>query len=189
MNVTVRVDAAKVQRALAGLSEATSRKTIYRSLNKAVDAGKTEAVRYTRAKLNLKRAAAAEAISVRKAASAALTGQILIVPKAVPLIDYSARQTQKGVTVQIYKGGSRKLVRHAFKARMKSGHIGVFTRHEEGQMGRSGRLPIRQLFSLSVRLLFSTPIAVQHVTKVAAEVFVSESKRLVALALKQARAA
>ena len=189
MNVTVRVDVSQVRRALASLSEATSRKTISRSLNKAVDAGKTEAIRYTRVKLNLKRAAAAEAISVRKAAGASLTGHILIVPKAVPLIDYSANQTKKGVSVQVYKGGGRKTVRYAFKARMKSGHIGVFTRHEPGQGGRSGRLPIRQLFSLSVRLLFSTPIAVQHVTKVAADVFMAESTRLIALALKRTGAA
>lgn len=56
----------------------------------------------------------------------------------VPLIAYPARQTRKGVSVEVNRG-KRTLIPGAFIATMRSGHVGVFRRR-----GKS-RLPIKEL--------------------------------------------
>lgn len=61
----------------------------------------------------------------------------------VPLSKYPARQTAKGVSVEVNRG-KRVLIRGAFLARMKNGHRGVFKR-----IG-SKRLPIDHVLSSSV---------------------------------------
>lgn len=183
MNVTVKVDADQVRRALDGLSEATSRRAIVRSLNRAITAGNTEAGRVVREELNLKLSAVKEAVSVRKASSS-LTASIIIAPKPVPLIDYAARQTKPGVTVKVKRQGGRTLVRSAFIAAMKSGHRGVFTRtSKSGQVSK--RLPIRELFSTSVRQLFKRASAVKRVGDRAARVFLDAAQNQIAQALKK----
>lgn len=63
---------------------------------------------------------------------------LLVSGGPVPLVAYPARQTRKGVSVEVNRG-KRTLVAHAFLATMKSGHEGVFRR--EGK----ARLPIREL--------------------------------------------
>lgn len=189
MNVTVRVDAAGVRRALAGLSDATSSRAIVRALNRAVDAGKTEAVKLTREELNLKAADVRESISVRKAGASLARAEIVIAPKPVPLIDYGARQTKTGVTVKVKRGGGRSLVRHAFVATMRSGHRGVFSRTPKGGGAASRRLPIRELFSTSVRQLFKRRSAVDRVTKRAAEAFVATALNQIKQALRRGRTA
>lgn len=186
MNVTVRVDAEAVRAALSNLSEAVSNRAIIRSLDRAVDAGRTEATRVVRDELNLKLADAREVISVRKAAgSGHFTASIVIVPKPVPLIDYSAHQTKAGVTVKVKRAGGRGLVRSAFIATMKSGHRGVFTR--TGKTGIvSKRLPIRELFSTSVRQLFQRESAVKRVTDRASESFLTTAGNQIRQALRRA---
>ncbi len=59
--------------------------------------------------------------------------------KPVPLVGYPHRQTKRGVSVEV-NVGKRTLVEHAFEARMKSGHVGVFKRRGKG------RLPIAEQF-------------------------------------------
>jgi hypothetical protein len=56
----------------------------------------------------------------------------------VPLIAYPARQTRKGVSVEVNRG-KRTLIKGAFIATMKNGHRGVFQRKGKA------RLPIREL--------------------------------------------
>jgi signal recognition particle subunit SEC65 len=56
----------------------------------------------------------------------------------VPLVAYPNRQTKKGVSVEVNRG-KRTLVKHAFKASMASGHVGVFKRKGKA------RLPIQEL--------------------------------------------
>lgn len=78
-----------------------------------------------------------------------------------PVFSYPTRQTKKGVSVAINKGG-RALIRHAFIATMKSGHQGVFMRYGtatrvassrwKGNARYAGqkRQPIRELYSSKV---------------------------------------
>lgn len=57
----------------------------------------------------------------------------------VALAAYPARQTKRGVSVEVNRG-KRSIVKGAFIATMKSGHKGVFKRTG------TARLPIRELF-------------------------------------------
>lgn len=183
MNVTVKLDATDVRKRLEHLSEAVSNRAIVRSLNRAVAASNTEAGRVVREELNLKLADVKDVISVRKASSQGLTASLVISPKPAPLIDFAARQTAKGVTVKVKRQGGRVLVRNAFIAKMKSGHVGVFTRGLLGG-GYSKRLPIRELFSTSVRQLFKRASAVKRVTVRAAEAFNAAAVNQIKQALK-----
>jgi hypothetical protein len=63
--------------------------------------------------------------------------------KPVPLATFPARQTRKGVSVEVNRG-QRKLVKSAFLATMKSGHTGVFVRQGKA------RLPIRELYTSKI---------------------------------------
>lgn len=58
----------------------------------------------------------------------------------VPVVEFPHRQNRKGVVVSI-NVGQRKLIRSAFVARMKSGHVGVFRRRGDE------RLPIDEAFT------------------------------------------
>lgn len=91
--------------------------------------------------------------------------------KGVPMKTYPARQTKKGVTVQV-NAGKRKLVKGAFIARMKSGHVGVFMR-----MGKK-RLPIEELYSSTLAHVFRDADVIPKVQGIAQSAFTSTFSRL-----------
>lgn len=66
----------------------------------------------------------------------------------VALADVPRRQTRRGVVVEVNRG-VRRLVRGAFLARLKSGHLGVFRRRGKG------RLPIDQGFTTTIADVFT----------------------------------
>lgn len=68
--------------------------------------------------------------------------RILAKGKPIPLGKFKISQQKKGVKVTVKKG-TPKLYEHTFKAKMKSGHEGVFIREGRDQ------LPIKELFGLS----------------------------------------
>lgn len=69
---------------------------------------------------------------------ATLAWAINVSGDSVPLIAYPARQTRKGVSVEVNRG-KRTLIKSAFIAVMPNGHRGVFRR-----LGKV-RLPIKEL--------------------------------------------
>lgn len=68
----------------------------------------------------------------------------------VRLGDVPRRQTKRGVVVEVNRG-VRRLVRGAFIARLKSGHVGVFRRR-----GKT-RLPIDEGFTSTIADVFTDP--------------------------------
>ena len=144
-----------------------------RALNRAGDQAATAVSREIRATYNIKARTVAEAIKIRdRARPGRLEFTIRIFSRRIPLIEFSARQTRKGVTAQVVKGGGRNLIPRAFIAKMWGGHKGVFARAHTGKSGssvpfrfgrRSGQpgrgwgepdLPIAQLMSISVPGMF-----------------------------------
>lgn len=98
----------------------------------------------------------------------------------VPLIDYKARPTKRGITVAVNKG-KRTLVRSAFIARMPTGHRGVFQRK-----GRA-RLPIRELYgSRVVDVMLKTGEA-KKILRHGRRTFVRTFDRLLPLELAKAK--
>lgn len=128
-----------------------------RTLNKVVDRVATAAAREMKsAGYNLKISDIKKGLTKQKATANNLTARVVASGKPIPLIRYSARQTNKGVTVNVLNG--RKLIAHAFIATMPSGHTGVFIRQGTGRHKRVTKgsktswhaLPIKELFGPGV---------------------------------------
>ncbi len=125
-------DLRKVHLMLSDFKGASER-VFVRSLNKTLTGVKTDSSTAIRAVITAKKAAVDETFKISKAATGKMTAIIASTGKPLALIDYSARQTNKGVSVQVRKDRSRKVVPGAFMATMKSGHKGVFWRkYHEG---------------------------------------------------------
>lgn len=123
-----------------------------RAINHTVARGKTSIVKTIADESGLKTASVRAAISIKKATPQNLAGSIIIGGKGRPLIDFKSLRVSKraGVSVQMMKNKPRSIFRHAFKATMKSGHVGIFTRKSADVR----RLPIKELFGPGVRTLF-----------------------------------
>jgi hypothetical protein len=110
-----------------GLSKSQIEKAATRSINRAIDAGRTAGSRELRKVYNIKARDVSDAISITKSYEGNMVGKLNVSGKPIPVKVFSARQTKAGVMVRIKKGRG-KLIRSAFLATMASGHVGVFAR-------------------------------------------------------------
>jgi hypothetical protein len=109
----------------------------------------------------------------------AIAARISVSGARIPLEEFSAngplpsRGRGRGVTARI--GGVRKRYVGAFRARLRSGHVGVFTRTASSTRKSVGawskNLPIRQLFGPSLPHVFDkhVPMGLQHAEDVLAK--------------------
>jgi hypothetical protein len=127
-----------------------------RALNKMADQVKVGAAREMRsAGYNLKIGDIKKGLKVGRATGSSLVATVTASGRPIPLIGYSARQTAKGVSVNVLKG--RKVINHAFIATMPNGHKGVFIRpgKQHKRVSKNGKLiwsglAIKELFGPSV---------------------------------------
>ncbi|KVM47118.1 hypothetical protein WJ58_28880 [Burkholderia ubonensis] len=155
IDVTVRANTKAATAAVLLNSRDIARATA-RALNKTAAQVRTGASREIRAAgYNLKAGTIRKTLSTTRATPARLIAALTATGRPIPLINYGARQTTKGVTVRV-KNGSKTL-RHAFIATMASAHIGVFERVGTGhkRVTKNGRahwsgLPIRELYGPSI---------------------------------------
>lgn len=145
----IRFDASKAINAIGEIPKGPARRAIVRGLNKTAANVRTSASRAIRQRRSLSAKVVNDALAIRKASNAVLTSSLVATGRPIPLKDYKARQTQKGVTVSV-SPGARKLIEHrgnrAFIVDKIGGH--VFAR--EGK----GRLPIKKLFGPSLPSTF-----------------------------------
>lgn len=155
--VNVRTNAADVVLDMLAGARDMQDKAMVSALNKMADQVKVATSREVRAAgYNLKAAAIKKGLKVRRASAGNLRSSVVASGRPIPLIQYGARQTAKGVTVNVLNG--RKLIKGAFIATMRSGHTGVFVREPNGKHKKvmSGgkaswhQLPIRELFGPAV---------------------------------------
>lgn len=170
MNVVGAVD---ISGALAklDLTDRAVRSAAARALNKTATTGRAQASREIKAQgygMKVGDIRAAISIPVR-ANQGNLNTEIRARGKPIPLIQYSARQTRSGVSIQVKNG--RTVLSHAFIAVMPSGHRGVFERVGKGhkRVERRGRnistgLPIKELFGPSVKAAFGNPTVAGVIT-------------------------
>ena len=114
-------------------------KALRKSGSTALRDMRSETSKRVRRRKRIKAKAVKRAISLKRAKGSDIEGMswaVTIHDRPMRLIDYPHRQTRKGVSVGINKGGGRTLVRSAFIASMSSGHRGVFVRRG------ASRLPI-----------------------------------------------
>jgi hypothetical protein len=96
--------------------------------------------------------------------------------KPVPLAEFPYRQTKKGVSVAV-NNGKRALVKGAFVARMKSGHVGIYRRR-----GKE-RLPIDEAFTTRVSDVFNDSGMIPDLKKRTNAVFRASFGRLLPIEL------
>lgn len=117
-------------------------RALARSLNRAGAAGRTALNRGIRKELPLKAATVRDAIEMERATPADLSIDYKVERRPLSLKEFGARQTARGVTARVKRGGRRSLVRSAFIAKKLGEH--AFVRVS------SKRLPIKKLFGPSI---------------------------------------
>jgi hypothetical protein len=154
INVSANIDA--VLRDVE-LSHRELQVAVMRSLNRTADGIKTDAGREIRKVYNVTLKALngsnrrLGAFDIRYATLATMAARVTASGHPLPLYGFDPKETKAGVTVAIKRGrGSRKLLRHAFIARMKSGHVGVFMRRGKKGEKMAGRLKIDEKYTNAV---------------------------------------
>lgn len=193
MTLTLNQIDVEAVKTMLGECKTVPEKVISRALNKTLTGIKTDASTEIRAILNAKKADVDATFKVTSASVADMSCKFVSTGRALPLMTFGARQTKKGVSVQVKKTVARSVVAGSFLATMKSGHQGVFWRkwHEKGvsksgfesQANRVGyfwsvkaqrfvpmallpqsfRLPIKELFSSRVPDVLSDPPVINAV--------------------------
>ncbi len=139
------------------------RKAAISALNRTAQQVKTAANRKIRETYSFKARVVSQSLKVARSQFARLEVSVLSEGKRIQVIDASARQTKRGVTVRI--GKQRKLITGAFVARMKSGHVGVFSRRT------NKRLPIDEKYTIAIAEAFGSKPVVATMRFKASEVF------------------
>lgn len=126
-----------------------ARRAVSRALNKTAGNVRTAASKAIRQKRSISASAVRNALAIRRSGETHLVASLVVTGRPISLKDYKAKQTKRGVTVQV-SPGKRKLVQHrgnrAFIIAKIGGH--VFAR--EGKT----RLPVKKLFGPSLPATF-----------------------------------
>jgi hypothetical protein len=142
---------------------------VVRALNRTATTVRAEAAREINAEYaGLKIGAVKDRIVIQKANKITQRVIIFVSGRPIPIIEFAAHQIRQGVTVKVK--GTRKLLRHAFIATMPSGHKGVFVRRGSRNV-LAARLPIDQVFSISLPVAWSNKKVMDAVVRSAKERF------------------
>lgn len=154
MKLSITTNFPDVQRQIEAMKDGIARQATASAVNKVVAQAKTAMGREIRAEFNISAAKVNESLRVTRATA---KGGLVDIEAALEsprrrgrslnLINFSARQTAKGVTFKIKRNGPRKLIPGAFIA--NDGRT-VFIR-----VGKR-RLPIKALQTVDVASMFNT---------------------------------
>lgn len=147
------------------LNNANVRKALVSTLNKAAASGLVEAKKEIRGTYRITGAALKNNVMrVKRANKSRLRVALESFSKRLALPKLYARQVAKGTIVGVRKGAT-KLIPHAFIAKMKSGHIGVFTRNpDQNMVGRGRRWKTMNKFFTTLRR--KKPQAIDQLTTI-----------------------
>lgn len=155
--VTFKTNVDQVIKSMGGFLKDVPEKAVVRALNTTARDTDTELNRAIRDQgYKLKARVVRQRIKIVQASPGRLTAHVVATGRPVPLIEYNARPTNAGVTVEVLKG--RKLIPHAFIATMPNGVRMVCLRDGGGKhkkVKRHGKwvwegLPIEVLYGPSV---------------------------------------
>jgi len=111
-----------------------------RAINKIAVSARTHIVRRIVQEVNLKSSEVRNRnVSISKAKYSRLAAMIRISGRRIPLLRWGARQTRKGASYAIRRGG-RTVLAHGFLASMSSGHAGAFIRRTGKEALKNRRL-------------------------------------------------
>lgn len=147
LGFTVKIDTRNVQALMSSLPSKIIVPATVRALNKTAANVRTAASTAVRKRISLSAAVVRDGIAIRRATKDKLLSSLAISGKPVPLRDFKAKQTRKGVTAAI-KPGKRTLYKGTFIVAKLGGN--VFKRQGKG------RLPITKLVGPSLPTVFGT---------------------------------
>jgi len=146
-------------------------KAVVRALNKTAEQARTAASQEVRsAGYNIKVSAIKKSFTINRASSKNLIVVLKATGKPIAMINYGARQTKSGVSINVKTG--RQLLRHAFIATMANGHQGVYERvgiaRTSGKITKGGKtqranLPVKELFGPSIPMALSNDVVEQAI--------------------------
>jgi len=144
-----------------------------RSINRSVSSGKTAASKAIRKSYKINKKDLDAKMGTKKASQTRLVGTISTHGVPIALGKFKPVQRKKGATVNIT--GRRQLIPHSFIATMPNGHRDVFMRGSYRPTGfeykAGGRLPIRNLVTVSQGVMFSNPVVIEKTHQKIDEMF------------------
>lgn len=162
------------------------------AINKALSKGRTEVSTQIRKKWNIKKKDLDKKLTIKKANGTYLSGSFLARSRPISTTYYGAKQftphgvanragkkTRKrktgksGVFTQILRNGKKTHQPHAFIAKMKSGHIGVFERVNKK------RLKIREYNTITIASMFGQKEVYEPALKKIEQTMDTEFPRLI----------
>lgn len=145
----MKFDASQVLRTLDDLPRGPARRAIVRGLNKTAANVRTSASTAIRERRALSAKVVRDAMAIRKATKDNLVSSLVVTGRPIPLRDYKASQTKRGVTVKV-SPGKRTLVSHAGNRAFIIDKIGG---HVFARQGKE-RLPVKKLYGPSLPSTF-----------------------------------
>lgn len=145
----VTFDASQVIKTLGEIPRGPARRAIVRGLNKTAANVRTSASTAIRQRRALSAKVVRDAMAVRKATNQNLVSSLVVTGRPIPLKDYKANQTKRGVTVAVTPG-KRSLVSHRGNRGFIIDKIGGHVFARQGK----GRLPVKKLFGPSLPSTF-----------------------------------
>ncbi|EFK10173.1 conserved hypothetical protein [delta proteobacterium NaphS2] len=162
-------DIQEIKRTLKGIQDAVPKVT-QMAVNKTLSGVRTDTTNEVAKVVALKKKTIRATITVKKLGRNNAAAYVRCTGKRVPLMAFGARELKsgKGVSVKVLKAEGRKIVKHAFIAKMpnpknpSNRHEGVFWRKYDGprkpwnkkfpysKMPKQYRLPIMELFSFAI---------------------------------------
>lgn len=145
MAEVIRFDSKSVEAAIKNIPPKILIPATIRALNKVAQNVRTASGRAIRQRRALPASVVNKALAIRRASRSNLQSSLVVTGKPIPLKDYRARQTRRGVTVSVTTG-TRKLVPGSFIVQKLSGHV--------FQRAGKKRLPIEKLVGPSLPSTF-----------------------------------
>jgi len=157
-------------------------KALQRSVNHGAKQGRKISVDEMAKKAALKKKTIRGQTSMYFASLSGLTAKLVIKGSPLPLMEYGARQTKKGVTFKIWKDSKRERYRHAFIAQITgSSAKGVYERNI-GASDYDGRTPLRSKRGPAVPNIYDkTPGLAKKAEELAATEMLKELDRQIGL--------
>jgi len=177
IKIDIRSNILDVAREFEDLQTKIKTKAIVRALNRTAEQAKVQAARQIRAAgYKLPVGQIKSGIRLVKASAEHQAAALVCKGKPIPLINFSARETAKGVSVSVKDG--RKTIQGAFIATMPTGHRGVFQRvgNTHKRTVKSGKvvwsgLPIKELYGPSLPSAFANEVVQSALQKFIADKF------------------
>jgi len=157
----------RVERTLGHIPDSIP-KVVARAINRAADTAKTEAAKTVRRTYYISHKDVLSTMRIYRATPNDMQAAVVSKGQVVPLAKFRMTpkkpdpRRKKPIVARVMRGSGGP-IKHAFVARMKSGHVGVFWR-----VGKK-RLPLEQRFGPSVPEMLNSPSTIAWVERKANE--------------------